>query len=306
MSFLSFNELVCLDDPQKFLDEIVSTFSENFSLPELDARKRVASLYKMPSWYKLQCQLEASYYRRLVVDDLYDSLNVIRGYIDKVGFPPEQLPTNLKRLLKASKQSLGQEKLTLLNLLNSICYFDKSEWENLHDDYLLRFVLKLKSLNIRMNSRLADQVFSFVEYKQLPGTRFEVGDLMDHKTSTHCYVRYTKDADAMYIDEIYKVRGYVDFSSTSFMEMSASTLAANIENFLTQNIEFIEGFIFEVTLKVKSYGINFVHVAFDCFDAERFYHEVVLNSRLGEIKHEHFFDNFSVPKGGLLKLVFVL
>ncbi len=279
MQKISINDIADSENPFENLNLYVEKICGLKSIKVAKARRLIAESYGFPTWYQFVCQLNATISQRTTGKHLFSSLKIIKKCISISGFELKKLSEHSKYLLGINQQDCINFPTHFQNHLLDLSTSD--EWSEYlgGSDIHIHFNIQHWSdyCNFRAQNSLSKQLNEFVRYKIEQKINLSTGDLIDRETAMHMYARCHTDGTALTLSEFWCQKG--EFAYLPDLKKTLS----DRENFVSQMFHLIEKVVLNLPpdLNLKDIQLEFTFI-----DAERFYKETFLKSKLGKLQHK--------------------
>ncbi|WP_018692505.1 hypothetical protein [Algicola sagamiensis] len=285
MSYITFNELVALQNPHESIDELVSSISSLHNISSKESQEVVARIFKMESWYKFNRQLTATIKHRKLASKIYEGIQEAKRAFKVYKEPMmEEIPVKTFSFLNVSLKELYSYQSSVLYLLDRFIY--RGNWcidPGNNDEFessKTEFIEWLLYFNARLYPSLGEQITSYFVYLKVSGDPFSVGDLMDHRASMHCYLRASHDRKEIFLSE---------FSKSVEVLSSPDRLAVhNVQNYMIQQRQFFEELVIFIIHSLKDFGVESININFNCSDVDFLYQKLIEETKLSSLHHEYY------------------
>ncbi len=285
MQKISFNDIADSETPFENLDLFIEKICRMKSISSDDAKHSIADSYGFTSWYQFVCQLTATIAQRKAGKHLFSTLKTIKKCIFASRFDMTKLSECSRYLLGINQQDCINFPTHFQNHLLDLNTSD--EWFEYLDgsDIDIHFNIKYWSdyCNFRAQNSLSQQLHEFVRYKIENKMSLSTGDLIDRETAMHMYARCHPDGTALTLSEFWCQKGEI-----TNLPNWKKTLSDR-ENFVSQTFHVIETVVLNLSPDLNSKDLQ---LEFTFIDAEKFYNEVFLKSKLGKLQHKKHVASF--------------
>lgn len=265
------NQIADLEKPLEFLAQAAEKISSEQSIVLVDAQNSIAKYFGIPTWYQLERQLASTISQRKSGTSLFEDLKTIDKCIKLSSYDCSKLSDKSKQLLAMSSSDCinlpvtFQDHLSDIGLVGRLYDYLNGEDVEIHEvlDHWAEYS------NIRVRETLGAQLREFVRFKINTKSMFSTGDLLDKASSMHMYARCQPDGSSLTLSEFW-------------CQKSQRSPLSDHENFIAQSFHVIEDVVLEAS---NNLPIDDVRLEFKSTDAERFYQNVFLKSKIKNLRH---------------------